>query len=303
VELGPLVRALGRADLPLLALAILLYVVAQAPRALAWSILAGPAHPLPLWRALRLFLGGNLANLVLPMRGGEVARVWILATRGGLGAGRAAAVVVVERTVDLFVVLGTAAAAMLVVGLPEWAGQGVWKLAAAGTVAFGGLAALVVFRRRLAAIVARLEGGGRFRRFARALLARLAEAGQLLRARSALGAVLALVLSWALVLVGLEIRLRALGIELAPGGVLVVLAVQNIASSLPVVPAGIGLFEYATMLCLERLGVAASVGLAFAAASHGLTIALVALMGAIALAVDSIVRRREAAGAAADRGA
>jgi hypothetical protein len=63
-----------------------------AARAAAWVALARPATPLPLATSFRLVLAGNLANLVVPLRGGELARAWLLGVRGGLGTGRAAAV-------------------------------------------------------------------------------------------------------------------------------------------------------------------------------------------------------------------
>lgn len=286
-------ETLWSADLGLLAVAVVALLGAQAARAGAWVALARPKRPLSFWLALRLLLIGNLGNLVIPMRGGELARVWLLGVRGEVGTGHAATVVMIERTIDMLVLFCLVAAASVIVGMPGWVGSSALRLLAAALVALVGLVTLYLLRRQLRGVSRRVATlrlvGPPLGRLSKQFLDGL----ELLRARSAVAAAGSLILSWALVLVGLELRLRAFGVSITAGAPVVVLAVTNVALSVPVVPAGVGVYEYATVLGLEALGVDQARALAFAVASHALTLLLLALCGVVALVIDQLLRGRQ----------
>ena len=292
IDMAQLVTTLVNVNLWLLALAVLCLVLSQLFRSWVWVVLCRPAAQLPLGKAFRLVLIGNLANLVVPFRGGELARVWILGAQGGVGSGRAATAILIERTVDMLILFCLVVIGAMVLGLSDWMGSGALKLAVGGALAIIGLIVLYAFRRRLGALALRFEAIPKLGKPLSTLIGQFGEGLEHLQAKSTLAAVAALVVSWAFVIIGLELRLAAFDIDVPMGGSIAVLAAGNLALSVPVVPAGIGVYEYTTVLCLERLGVAAAPGLAFAAASHALSIAVLAAAGAIALSIDQANKRR-----------
>lgn len=293
IDTAQLVATLVNVNLWLLALAVICLLGAQLLRGWVWVALSRPTIQLPLGKALRLVLVGNLANLVIPLRGGEFARVWLLGVRGGVGSGRAATVIMIERTMDMLLLFCLVIVGAMILGLSDWMGSGMMNLAAGGAIAIVGLMLLYAFRHRLKDLAPRFEAIPKLGKPASKLLVQFCEGLEHLRAKSTLAASAALIVSWAIVIVGLELRLAAFDIDVPLGGSIAVLAAGNLALSVPVVPAGIGVYEYTTVLCLERLGVAAAAGLAFAAASHALSIAVLAVAGAIALAFDQADMRRD----------
>ena len=94
-------------------------VLSYAIQALRWKFLLAPFGKVRLSRAIRAVYSGLFANLVFPLRPGEVLRSYLLSNSEGITIGRVLGSVGVERFVDL--VIATAALAMvsLFVELPR----------------------------------------------------------------------------------------------------------------------------------------------------------------------------------------
>jgi len=235
---------------------------------------------------------GALANLIIPMRGGELARIYLLASRGGLGTGRATAIIVLERMVDLVAMLCLVSAAAVVIGLPEGFGTGLDARLGAVVIIVLIIVSLLLFRSKLPVLSSVFENRGRLGNLVARILGRVAEGAELLRSWRAALAALAVLTSWSLVLLGLVLRIEAFHIELPPGGSLLVFAAGNLSTTIQVAPGGLGVFEYAIMLCLEHMGIDSDIGLAFALTSHGLSLAAFALAGALSVGLDGVLGRR-----------
>ncbi len=201
----------------------LLYLAAHALRAWRLGLLLG--QPVPYKRLFLIVSVGFLAINVIPLRLGELVRPYLLAEREGVPFGRGMAAIVLERLLDMAMLLCMLLGLTLVVELPA-AGvvvQGVdvvraGQRAAGVMVALGSVAGLgvVVVGEPAIALIERLPLGAKIASFAR----RFREGFLALLARP-LNAALALLLSvciWAL-------TIGAVGVVMA---------------AFPGIPAGIG---------------------------------------------------------------
>jgi hypothetical protein len=93
------------AQLLLLVLSIVFQAVTYTLRALRWMVLLEPVGKVHFGNAMRATLIGFAANTLLPARAGEVLRPYLLARREGLRATAAFATIIVERFLDLAMVV------------------------------------------------------------------------------------------------------------------------------------------------------------------------------------------------------
>ena len=94
-----------RADATLLLLAVAFTMVTYALRAWRWQSLLAPIGPTHFSHAFRTTVIGFAATFLLPARAGEVIRPYLLARKERLSATAAFATVILERLLDLAVVL------------------------------------------------------------------------------------------------------------------------------------------------------------------------------------------------------
>ena len=257
--------------------------------------LPSPTHAHPqqktfpyLWLA-RLFMAGQLLNLAVPGRLGDVGRILLAGGRtsenkdGAVPPAHhrslALGTVVVEKLVDL-VVYGLLAAGVLAwlgfaaaPGLPGWALDSTLGLALLGGGALGGLV-LLVWQRRLALsfltqVAYRLPA-----RFQPALIPRLrAGIGALaaLSNRADLAWLVCLTAGvWATAVLTNALVLRAVGLQVPLAAPFLILVLLQAGISIYAVPGHLGIFEFACMLALGVFGVAAAPALGFALLLHAL---------------------------------
>ncbi len=88
-----------------LVLALVMTAVSYAVRAFRWQYLLAPIGATRFATAFRTTVIGFAATFLLPARAGEVIRPYLLARREGLNATAAFATIILERLLDLLVVL------------------------------------------------------------------------------------------------------------------------------------------------------------------------------------------------------
>jgi glycosyltransferase 2 family protein len=94
-----------RARPDLLALAFMVTAATYILRALRWQFLLAPIGPTHFGNAFRATVIGFAANFLLPARAGEVIRPYLLARQEDLSATAAFATIILERLLDLVMVL------------------------------------------------------------------------------------------------------------------------------------------------------------------------------------------------------
>jgi uncharacterized protein (TIRG00374 family) len=251
-------------------------------RAARWRALLAPIRDVPLGATLAYLLVGYLANNVLPARLGELVRCHYLGDRQNISRATALGTVVVERVVDIAVVVAIAAVAILV-------------LSVRGTVASAvlvGLAIGVLLTVALAIGIAahRLPGAERIARAAERwpqvgaattkLRAGLAVAGRPRTLALALGFT---VVAWAATLLAFAAAGQAIGVQLTIGQASLLASGVALASAIPAGPASLGTFELAAVQIGRALGVASPSAFAIGLLVHAAILVITSAGGIAAL--------------------
>ena len=309
VDVDRVVGEILRADPWLLAAAVAVYAASWPLRGRRYGdVLSTTGHPLGTrFLTLAVFLS-QTANLVVPARGGDAVRAYVLRARRDVPYPAGFASLAVERGFDLaaIAVLGAAATAWLLVGESTalatlLAGDARPAVLGAAGVALATLAAGVL---TLAVANAGLSVGDRLQtgvagrpRLQRVVVAGLDFAGDIAvvardpRAVAVVGG--GSLLIWSLDVATAVLVLAALDSGLAVGPLLAVgtlaVSVGNLAKVLPLSQGGVGLYEAAfTGLVVALTPLGAGLALAAAIIDHALKNAVTLVGGGVAVAVLGI---------------
>lgn len=253
-----------------------------ALRGLRWKLLLDPARPVRFWDTFRLETAGLALNNVLPMRLGEVMR-------GAFGAGllnipvvTVLATILVERALDIIVLVLLAVLAArfggLTGGILGYGGY-FWTL-------FGGIVGALLVLVFLDEMITHRLFSGFFKRFPRLTkgLEHLALGVKAFHSPVKAAAILALAVSqWILAALNFYVVACAFGL----GSVLtvfkcvVLLLSVAAAASIPGVPGGFGNFEFAITKVAGSWGVNGEVAFAYATFLHIATYVLVTVVGLV----------------------
>lgn len=201
--------------------------------------------------AMALIFVGQMGNVVLPARGGDLMRIGLLGARSSSRRREILGSVLAERLLDAIVLV--ALFVLLSLGLADSpASPAVAALIGVALAAgFGGLAGYLWLRR-----------SGRFERFAAAIRP-VARACRLFAHPSGVLPVLLTVVIWCVDGMSLLLLARAVGEHLGVLDSMLVLVVASLAAAIPAAPGFAGTFDGAMVLALKGIGIvgSAAVGL------------------------------------------
>jgi uncharacterized protein (TIRG00374 family) len=289
VPLDDLFAAIGQANVPLVLVSFGSVTLALFLRGVRWQVLIGGR--MTFMQCSHIFNVGMFINM-LPLRAGEVARV-VLATRFGVPVFTSGASIVVERLLDVVMVL-----IVLAVGLsrapsvPEGTGRAAVLFSIVAVIGFAVLIVFARFPRLPHAIIAWLEGRiGALKRLN--LARRVDEVLDGLRIfthpATAVRAIGWTLVGWAVSLVTYWSLLIAFNVpSLVPDVDMLSLACMGLALAslgvaLPVTVAGIGPFQGASRVAGELAGVPSAVSAAIGVVFHGVTYITYGAWGIIGL--------------------
>lgn len=251
-------------------------------RAVRWRRLLAPIRDVSFGATFGYLLIGYLANNVLPARLGELVRCHYLGDREGLSRATALGTVVVERVVDIAVVVAIAAAAILVLSV-----RGIVASAVLVGVAIGVLLAVAL---AIGIAAHRLPGAARVTALAgrwprlRDLVTRLREGLAVAGDPRTLFEALALtVVAWGATILAFAAAGQAVGVQLTIGQAALLASGVALASAIPSGPASLGTFELAAVQIAQVLGVAAAPAFAMALIVHATILLITSTGGVIAL--------------------
>ncbi|MFL5757393.1 MAG: lysylphosphatidylglycerol synthase transmembrane domain-containing protein [Chloroflexota bacterium] len=266
--------------------ATLALAVAVVLRAVRWQYVFERATRPPFGPTLRALLVGYLFNNLLPLRAGEAVRVVVLHSYARTSRAESAATVVAERIYDVLTIL-----VLFFCTLP-WLPHvarikvAVWLsvLVVAGIVA----AAVVLIRWEHRPIEWVLRPVVRIPFLASLDAQRLALSAtqglaSLRRGRLAAAAFVLTLLSWFALALSAWFVMLAFDLGLSPAAGALVVVATGLASILPSSPAGLGVFEGATVVALGAYGVARSDALSYALVLHAVNFFPYLIAGAVAL--------------------
>jgi hypothetical protein len=286
IPLATLRQALASADLGWSAAALAATLLAVAAVVARWRLLLRPAT-VERSVLVRATLVGQMLNILLPFRLGEVARIYGVTRHSTLGLARVTTSLAIEKALDLAIFGITSAALVLTALVPrDTIRQGRWLVLPAVMAIALGVAALAV-RARLGSRLSEwlgAQGGSMAQRLARLI----ADVSSGLDAwRSAGHAAAALV--WTVATFGLaalanQWLLRAFAIDAPASTGLALLVVLQAGSVPPSLPGRLGIYNYLTVLTLGLYGVDRTQAATYSIALYVIAYAPKLLLGALVAA-------------------
>lgn len=277
-----LLHQIGSARILPLATAVALAVAASLVRAERWRVLLGDRTAAGYGIYFRSMMIGYLVNNLLPARLGEAVRIVVLVRRTRISTPAALGSVVLERTLDLLLLLMIAVPLSLVVPVPDAVRRG-------GGVAF---VAVLGVAAALVAMAARSRGnrGGGARWTV--LVGKFTEGLAALRSSARFGVTALLTVTiWALEVGLVAFVLVALGLPASVGVSIVVLALIALGSLVPAAPAGLGTYEFLVIVALTAFGIAHGEAAGAAVVLHTVTLLTSVAIGFLCLSVESLSLR------------
>ena len=223
-------------------------VLSYGIQALRWKFLLTPFGKVRLRRSIRAVFAGLFANLVFPLRPGEVLRSYLLANSEEISIGRVLGAVGVERFVDL--VIATAALAMvsLYINLPR-PDQRVADLLAYATLFLLFLVGLLILYVEVK-LSKNPPVNGKKTHLPGKFMAVLTDLHAIGTSPSFYAAVMTSLLIPFCQVVGLWAVMHAYGLTLSLLSAAVVLLIINLGVSLPNAPANVGSYQFFCVLGL-----------------------------------------------------
>lgn len=228
-------------------------VASYGIQALRWKFLLAPFGRVRLGRSIRAVFAGLFANLVFPLRPGEVLRSYLLANSEEISIGRVLGAVGVERFVDLVIATASLAMVSLYINLPR-PDQRVADLLAYITLFLLFLVGLLILYIEIR-LTKNAPVDGKKAHLPGKFMAVLTDLHAIGTSPSFYAAVLtSLAIPFCQVL-GLWAVMRAYGLPLSFLAAIVVLLIINLGVSLPNAPANVGSYQFFCVLGLSIFNV------------------------------------------------
>jgi glycosyltransferase 2 family protein len=283
--------ALSRANYAWVLVAVLMTVLGMWARALRWRLLFYPLTGIPFSKLFNVLNIGYLLMDVLPARLGDVARAILLGQLTGVSKARTLSTIIVERVVDVLVVLLFLLALVFFIPVPDWVAQSGLVLGA-GCLVLAAVLVLMAFQRARA--LAFLHWMVRFVPFLDReaiwnLVESLLDGLAILRYwRQAVLLMAGSILIWASAIVQFHSVTLAFGMNLPIAATVFVLCATALGMTVPSSPGYIGVWEIIIVEGLNLFGVDKSLALSYALVLHFAVISTTAIMGVLSLWRESL---------------
>lgn len=266
-------------------LAMLVFSASKYVHAVRWRVFLGPETRAPINGLFGIFLISNMANMVMPLRAGDVIRILVAGERYRVPKAQMTAVVIVVETlldgVTFTLLLLLALAFLEIPGFPTeffWAVAGIVAGTVLATVAFARLAPaweVVPLAHRVPPLLRRVLHG---------LVPPFVEG--LVAFRKGSVGFLSLAISfpaWLTEVAVFALFGQAFGLDLSLGEYVAVMITANLAISLPLAPGGYGPYELAVQEVVAAFGVDRTVAAGYAIGTHMAMNAWILVTGLVAL--------------------
>jgi hypothetical protein len=292
VPLSQVGAAFSHADYRFVALALALVLVSPLARAARWRLLYHPDQKgLSYLRLAEVLLIGQMLNIVVPARLGEVARIYFMGKVESQSRARTLGTIAVEKWLDILVLLLLVLLVPVFVSPPPWLRGSRGNLAVFATAFLGAALMLSYGKGRLLTLVeslSRFLPEGWRTEIHRATGLALGSLDVLLSPWVGLRLQGWSLLIWSLsVLVNYTVFL-ALGLPLSLAAALFLLIVLQVGVAVPSAPGKLGVFHYLCTLALGFFGVEKGAAMGYAVLLYFVVFGPPALLGAFFLWWESV---------------
>ena len=287
--------ALRQANYGWVLLGVAAIVATAWTRTYRWQALLQPAT-IPFLTALNALLIGQVANLVIPLRGGDITRAMLIGPERETGTAMALGTVALEKVWDLILLLLSGLLLLVVMPLPGWFTRSTWGTALTLVVGIPLLWAALHWRETLfqwtSRLLAILPGG-----WDRAILPRLRRLtdglASIRQVDISLRAFFWTGLTWGLGALANWAVIAAFGMYSEAAALLLLVALM-IGNSVVPTPARLGIFEGITVVVLALFDIPPDTALAMGLVLHIVVMAPPLLMAALLALTTPLRQQKEA---------
>jgi uncharacterized protein (TIRG00374 family) len=296
VKAQHVIEALRSADFIWLLPASLCYLGQIWLRSCRWRLLLAAVQKIPLADSFHVYAIGNMANMLMPIRAGDLIRAMLVGgVERNLSRTSAMASVVSERILDAFSLVLLLTFCIIAYPLPHWVKVSVWWLSGLAGVALIVILMLKRWEGVLLKWVALLDRYApfRFKGIMNPLVANFTMGfSKLARDRDYLSVGIETLAIW--LIQGLAVYFFLLAFNLVAlyhlgfSEAMVVLAITALGVAVPSAPGFVGTFDLMGVLALGFFGVPKSLALSFAIMLHAGTLVVAVLAGFYSLKAESL---------------
>lgn len=273
VEWPSVVQSWKEASPGLLLLGTAFLVASWLVAAVRWRVLLFAVKSLRVRDTFAYIAIGYLANTVLPLRLGDLARAALIGRKKNIGISRSLGSIAIERLMDVLILVALTLVLMPVLKIPSPIQKGLAGMTAVALIALAGLLAVSLNKAHLPRLAAKL-GRVMPRRWATRILMLLGNfssgADVFHRARGGLAVSGLSAGVWFFAGVGTLLWLKAFHLAVPWHAGFFVLVVVNLGSAIPSSPGYIGVYHFLAMLALSLWVPDRNATLAYAIGTHAL---------------------------------
>lgn len=270
---------------------LVLLILAWWVAAVRWKVILHPAPQVRVADTFSFITIGYLANTILPLRLGDLARATLMGRRRRIGISRSLGSMALERLMDIITLLFFILLLSLLMEIPSLVKAGLATMTGGALVMLAGLVMLSFHRERLYYVQKALEWvlPGPLALRVVTLIDRFSGGLEVIRDPARLLVVFALsVAGWAVTGFATYIWLLAFNLPLPWFAGIFVLVVINLGSAIPSSPGYVGVYHYLAVLALSAWGVERSPALAYGIGTHALNMIANVSLGAFFVAREGV---------------
>lgn len=286
VEIGQMVTAFRGVNWLYLIPTLVLTLLNLLIRAYRWRYLLRPIGIVGISSLFSATTIGLMSNNLLPARLGELVRAYVLGEQTGLNKSASFATIVLERILDIFILLVFLAAILLVSSFPAWVTRMGYTVLLINVGVLGFLMVLKTFPNRVEEIVRSILFFAPSKLSLKViwLVRSFAEGLQVFSSWRPLLIALALsVVLWLVIAGTMESALLAFGLPLPIAAPFVVLVILSFGLIVPSAPGFVGIFQFFTVAGLELFAVSKDRAFSFSILFHATQFIPITAIGLICL--------------------
>jgi len=291
VNFGEVGQALSNGNYLFFAAAFFLGGAGFLIRTLRWRILLFPIKDISFGNAFSALTIGFMANGILPLRLGEIVRALVIGYNEKISKSAALATIVVERMLDVFVLLFLFSGFLIVIPLPPIVKKISALVFLIGLFAVGFLFFIALKPNLIMGLFNFLPG--RFNQKLRTIVISFIEGLKIINSWKRLALVIILsICFWSYVAFIYYTVFQVLGIELPLYAAFIVMIITSLGICIPSAPGFVGTFHYFVILGLSIFGIPKDIALSYAILIHLISFLPVVLIGFLCLQKMGLTLRK-----------
>lgn len=285
IDWKDIARMLASARPAGLLLAALMGIGSLVLRSLRWQLLLRSKCAVGLSAAFGATAAGQLGNMVLPARAGELVRIVMIGARSGLDPAFVLTTVLTERIADAIALVLVACVIVLTVPFElGWVANAVMPLAIVGVAVALVIAAAPWIEPHAARVLKHLPLPAPMRTVLHGAMNQALRAFLALHDPTRLLGFLGLTVAiWTVDVLSTVVGGAALGLEIPVQAALLLIATLGVASALPSTPGYVGIFQFAAVTALTPFGITRTNAIAYILVAQAVMLIVTALFGAAGL--------------------